>query len=116
MKSVDVACCAAQAASDKKATDITVLDISNFSDMCDCLVIGTVSNSIQAQAVVDEIEDRVYEQCCQKPHSIEGQVEGTWVLIDYGNIVVHIFQEEAREYYRLENLWAKGTPVEFNLD
>ena len=115
MNSVDVARSAAQAAYDKKASDIRIIDISEISDMCDCLVIATADNKIQADTIVKEVEDRVYEQCSQKPLSCEGRASGSWVLLDFGNIVVHVFQPDTREFYRLEKLWENGTEVELDL-
>lgn len=106
----EVARVAAAAADDKKATDIAVIDLTEHSDVCDYFVIATGSNNRQVDAVVDEIEERVAAACGERPFSIEGREERTWILMDYGSVVVHVFTPEAREYYRLEKLW-KSAPT-----
>lgn len=106
----EVARVAAAAADDKKATDIAVIDLTEHSDVCDYFVIATGSNNRQVDAVVDEIEERVAAACGEHPFSIEGREERTWILMDYGSVVVHVFTPEAREYYRLEKLW-KSAPT-----
>lgn len=106
----EVARVAAAAADDKKATDIAVIDLTEYSDVCDYFVIATGSNNRQVDAVVDEIEERVAAACGEHPFSIEGREERTWILMDYGSVVVHVFTPEAREYYRLEKLW-KSAPT-----
>ncbi len=106
----EVARVAAAAADDKKATDVAVIDLTEHSDVCDYFVIATGSNNRQVDAVVDEIEERVAAVCGEHPFSIEGREERTWILMDYGSVVVHVFTPEAREYYRLEKLW-KSAPT-----
>ena len=111
---LELARVAAAAADEKKATDICLIDISNTSDICDYFLIASAANRRLADAIVDEIEERVRLNCNEKPFSIEGREELAWTLIDYGSVVVHIFQPEAREYYRLDKLW--GDAPRFKLD
>lgn len=96
---------AAKAADEKKATDIMVQEVGAITSMTDYFVIATAANNRQVDAIVEEIEKQLREQADVKPASREGLEEGTWALLDYGDIVVHVFQPEARDYYRLEDLW-----------
>ncbi len=100
-----VARTAAAAADAKKADDVAVLDLTSLSDVCDYFVIATGQNSRLADAVVDEVEEKVADACGEHPFSIEGRDEGSWILMDYGSVIVHVFSPEARDYYRLERLW-----------
>lgn len=112
---LELARVAALAASDKKAADLLVLDLTEASDVCDYFVIATAANNRQVDAVVDEIEERVQKNCGEKVLSQEGKAEGTWVLLDYGAVVCHIFTPETREFYRLENLWGDAPRIEIEL-
>lgn len=96
---------AAQAADEKKASDIMVQEVRELIGVTDFFVIATASNSRQVEAIIDEIEDQLREQMKVKPTHREGSSDGSWSLLDYGDIVVHVFQPETREYYRLEALW-----------
>lgn len=100
-----VARAAAEAADDKQAADIVVLDLTELSDVCDYFVIASGSNTRQVDAIVDEVEEKVALACGEHPFSIEGRDERSWILMDYGSVIVHVFAPEAREYYRLEKLW-----------
>ena len=105
-----VALTAAKAADNKKATDIMVQDLRGLSSVTDYFVIATAANNRQVDAIIDEVRKDVREQCDLSPISSEGMGQGTWALLDYGGVVVHVFQPEARSYYRLEELW-NDTPV-----
>ncbi|WP_232050793.1 ribosome silencing factor [Arabiibacter massiliensis] len=96
---------AARAADGKKATDIMVQEVRDLIGVTDYFVIATAANNRQVEAIVDEIEEAEREQGGCKPLHREGTQDGTWSLLDYGDIVVHVFQPETREYYRLEALW-----------
>lgn len=110
----EVARAAAEAAADKKATDICVLDLTELSDVCDYFVIMTGANARLIDAVVDEIEDRVAARAGEHPFSIEGRNERAWILMDYGSVIVHLFTPEARAYYRLERLWGDAPTLDFD--
>ena len=112
----DVARTAAQAACDRKATDISVIDLTALSDVCDYFVIATGSNNRLVDSVVDEVEEKVAKAHGEHPFSIEGREERSWVLMDYGSVVVHVFTPEAREFYRLEKLWGDAPVLELQLD
>lgn len=96
---------AAQAADSKKATDIMVQEVGQLISVTDYFVIATAANNRQVEAIVDEIEDKLREEAHVKPLHREGTTDGAWSLLDYGSFVVHVFQPEMREYYRLEALW-----------
>jgi ribosome-associated protein len=101
---VELVTAAARAAADKLATDIIAFDVSDQLAITDAFVIASGSNDRQVKAIVDEVEDRLRE-IGAKPIRREGERDGRWVLIDYGEIVVHIQHEEERQFYALERLW-----------
>ena len=112
----DVARTAAQAAYDKKAEDIAVIDLTELSDVCDYFVIATGSNNRQVDSIVDEVEEQVAKKYDEHPFSIEGREERAWILMDYGSVIVHVFTPEAREYYRLEKLWGDAPVLSLTLN
>ena len=99
--------CAALAR-EKKATDILALDISGLTTIADYFLLLTAANNRQATAIADYL----LEENEQKPLRMEGYQEGRWILLDYGALIVHIFQEEEREYYNLERLWGDAEKEE----
>lgn len=111
----DVARAAAQAAFDKKAEDVVVIDLTEYSDVCDYFLIATGLNARQVDTIVDEIEEKVAEAYGEHPFSIEGRDQRTWILMDYGSVVVHVFTPEARDYYRLEKLWGDAPTLTLSL-
>lgn len=111
----DVARAAAQAAFDKKAEDVIAIDLTEFSDVCDYFVIATGANARQVDTIVDEVEEKVAEAYGEHPFSIEGRDQRTWILMDYGSVVVHVFTPEARDYYRLEKLWGDAPTLTLTL-
>ena len=100
----DCAIAAAEAAADKKATDVVVLDVAAALVITDYFVIATGANDLQVKAIADEMEQRV-EAAGLKEIGREGEAERKWILIDFGDLVIHVFQAETREFYRLEKLW-----------
>ncbi len=101
----DCALIAAKAADEKKATDILVQDVRELVGVTDYFVIVTAANNRQVNAIIDEIEEQLRKQTGVKPLHREQTRDGSWELLDYGSFVVHVFQPETREYYRLEALW-----------
>lgn len=103
---------AVQAAANKKAEYIRVLDLRQLSTFCDYFVICTAFSDRQTQAIADAIAIELKEETFT-PISLEGYREGRWVVVDYGDVVIHIFQDALRDYYDLENLWfdAKKVPI-----
>ena len=104
---------AAKAALDKKAENVAVLKMDEVTIMTDFFVICTAANRTQAQAIANNVEDMMKEQGIQILHR-EGLREGTWVLLDYGSIVVHVFQEDMRNFYDLETLWGDAAVIEID--
>ncbi|MDZ4170312.1 MAG: ribosome silencing factor [Coriobacteriia bacterium] len=103
---------AAMAAADKKATDIVVMNVAETLVVTDFFVIASGNTAIQVRAIADEVEDRVRLEAGVKPIGREGTEEAKWVLLDFGDFVVHVFQPDEREFYRLEKLWNDAPRVE----
>jgi ribosome-associated protein len=102
---------AAQAADSKKATNIRVLDLRDITTFADFFVICSGGNSRQTQAIANEVETELKKQG-ERPNSVEGYANAEWVLLDYGDMVVHIFTDQARAYYDLDRLWRDGKELE----
>jgi ribosome-associated protein len=101
---------AAWAAAARKATDIKVLDLRELTTFTDTFLICTASNSRQAQAITDGVQQALRQQG-EQAISIEGYEQGEWVLSDYSDLIVHVFSEKAREFYDLDRLWRQATAV-----
>jgi len=92
---------------DKKGEDIVTLNLKQIKNaMADYFVICQASNKIQVEAIVRSIEEKVYKKTKEDPRTVEGKQNAEWVLLDYFNVVVHVFIAEKRDFYGLENLWA----------
>lgn len=102
---------AAQAAESKKAADIRVLDLREVTTFADFFVICTGGNPRQIQAIADEVILTLKEQG-ERATSTEGYEGAEWILIDYGDLLVHVFSEKARQFYDLERLWRHAKVVE----
>ena len=103
-RAVELIHAAARAASDKLATDLLAFDVSDQLVITDAFLLASGNNDRQVRAIVDEIEDKLRE-IGAKPVQREGEREGRWVLIDYGEVVIHVQHEEERQFYALERLW-----------
>jgi ribosome-associated protein len=104
---------AAAAASAKKANDIVALDVGDILSITDAFVITSASNTRQVRTIVDEIERALKEHASVHRTSVEGLDDATWVLLDYGDVVVHVFLDETRAYYELERLWADAPRIDW---
>jgi ribosome-associated protein len=102
---------AVNAADDKKAYDLVVLDISKIASFANYFLICTGDSSRQMQAVADEVEKRLKERGIRPAH-VEGYQNSEWILLDYADLVVHIFSKKARIYYDLERLWRDGKKLD----
>ena len=100
-------------ADDKKAQNITVLNISELTTLCDYFVICEGGSSTQVKAIADEVEEKLSEQGVQG-HGIEGFSSADWILMDYSDVVLHVFTTQSREFFNIENLWSDGKPVDVN--
>ena len=108
----EMALLAAKALSDKKGKEIRVLEIAELTTLADYFVLATGSSNTQINALVDNVEKVLTEEAGEEPLHREGYRGGTWVLLDYGCIAIHVFNQEAREFYGLERLWQDGKPVD----
>lgn len=106
------ACLAARAASDNKAKDIVVLDMTAITPIYDFLVLTTGTSRRQMHAIAEDIDDRM-KAVGDERMGIEGYVASKWIVQDYGDVVVHVFDPDAREYYALEDLWADAKRVDW---
>lgn len=106
---IDLAIAAAEAAANKLATDIVILDVSEQLVITDCFVLCSGANELQVKSIVDAIEEALHK-LGEKRIRREGHQENTWVLLDYGDIVIHVQKAEERIHYAIERLW-KDCPV-----
>ena len=103
---------AIECAADKKALDMRVLDLRDIASFTEFFIICSGTNQRQVQAIADEIEEQLKKQLQTRPVRIEGYNSAEWLLMDYGDFIVHIFNKEAREFYDLERLWRDARKVE----
>lgn len=92
---------------DKKASDIEVMDVAEQTSLAEYFVIASCQSTTQVRACADEVEEKLKEAGEEMLHS-EGYRGGAWILLDYGDVVVHVMQEETREFYDIERLWQGG--------
>jgi len=104
---------AAAAGSAKSGHDVVVLDVGPIISIIECFVLASATNTRQVRTIVDEIEQALREHDDSRPISIEGRDDASWVLLDYGDIVVHVFLEETRAFYDLDRLWADAPRIPF---
>jgi ribosome-associated protein len=109
----DLAMVAARAADAKGAHDVVVLEVGDVLVVADEFVIASASNDRLVKAIVDDVERLVAEAGFSRPLRVEGVDDRHWVLIDYGDVVVHVFLDETREYYELERLWGDVPRLEW---
>ncbi len=102
---VELAVVAAAGADDKKATDLAVLDVADLLAVVDLFVLASTQNERQLKAAAESIEDTVREQLDRRPLRREGTPASGWFLLDYGDVVCHVFDHEQREFYDLDRLW-----------
>lgn len=103
---------AAKAAAEKKAENVMAIEVAELLVVTDYFVIATGRTNIQVRAIADQVEETLLESERIKPIGREGADEGKWILLDYGDIVVHVFQPAERNFYRLEKLWGDAPRVE----
>jgi ribosome-associated protein len=106
LSSKETAILAANAMADKKAIDVVAIEVAELLVVTDFFVIATGNTAIQVRAIADEVEDQLREKAGTKPIGREGADGATWILLDYADVVVHVFQPDEREFYRLEKLWS----------
>ncbi|MBO5480348.1 MAG: ribosome silencing factor [Clostridia bacterium] len=106
---VDVVC---KALADKRGKDIVALYVREKTDLCDYFIIASGSNAPQIRAMGERVEELVERDLAVVPTRTEGVRDGRWAVIDYGDVIVHIFNDETRLFYHLERLWQDGANVE----
>jgi ribosome-associated protein len=112
----ELALVAARAAEAKLGEDTVVLAMGELLGVTDAFVITSGRNSRQVRTIAEEVERKVREEGGRSPRAVEGQRELRWVLLDYGNFLVHVFHDEDRQYYDLERLWGNATRVHWKVD
>jgi ribosome-associated protein len=110
-RAIELATAAALAAAEKLATDVVALDVSDQLVITDVFLIASAPNDRQVRAIVDAIEEKL-DALGAKPLRREGAREGRWVLLDFGDLVVHVQHAEEREFYALERLWRDCPPID----
>jgi len=100
----------AEAALEKKAYDLTVLEVEHLNSIADYFVIATGRSDVQVQSIARGIEERMHHDGAHAL-SVEGLSHAHWVVLDYDDVVIHVFYEPARDFYRLENVWSDGHEV-----
>jgi len=102
---------ALQCASDKKALKLAAIDLREIASFTEFFIIAGGTNQRQVQAISDEIEEQLKKQLSARPIRIEGYNSAEWILMDYGDFVVHVFEQKARDFYDLERLWREAKKV-----
>lgn len=105
-EALDLAVMACRAADDKKADGLTILEVGDVLGVADLFALATANSDRNLKAIVDEIEHKAKEDFDRRPLRREGTPESGWVLIDFGDVVCHLFSREQREFYALERLWS----------
>lgn len=112
MDSYELAKACAKALSEKKGSDIVLLNVSEQTLVCSYFVIASGKSTTQVRALGDNVEEQIKKEFGLSPVRTEGLREGRWGVLDYGDVVVHVFNEESRLFYYLERLWDSGRNVE----
>ena len=97
----------------KKALDVKILNVAEKTVLADFFVFATGTSTTQVNALADEVEFRLKTEDGIEPLRVEGQGSGSWVLVDYGSVIVHVFGVQSKELYKLEKRWSEGTEVAF---
>lgn len=116
MEDLAIARACAELADDKKAENIRILDLRGISPVIDYFVLCSALSAPQLRAVRDHIEDEMKEKYGQKPLYRDGNFESQWIILDFGNVMVHVLTPEKREFYMLEELWGDAPEVALKAD
>ncbi len=112
----ELALAAAQSAHDNRARDIVILDLREVTPVFDFFVVATGASRRQLHAISEDIDNKLEKELGDRRLGREGYAESRWILLDYGNIVVHLFDDETRQYYGLEDLWSDAPRTKFPLE
>lgn len=110
-RALQLAVAAAQTAEENRGQDIVVLDVRNLTCMFDYFVIATGSSRRQLHAMSEEIDHKLEDDLNDERMGIEGYAESRWILLDYGTVVIHLFEREARDFFAIEEMWAEAPHV-----
>lgn len=110
MTSKEIAAVAINALEDKKGEDIKIIDISSISIMADYFIIATGNSANQVQALIDNVDEQMAKNDIH-PKQVEGYQNANWVLMDYGDVIIHVFDKDNRLFYNLERIWKDGKAV-----
>lgn len=111
-RSLELALAAARTASENRGRDIVVLDLREVTPVFDFFVIASGTSRRQLHAMSEEIDHKLEDELGDQRMGIEGYSESRWILLDYGTVVIHLFDDETREYYDIENLWTQAKRVD----
>lgn len=111
--SLQLAMAAAQAAHETRAKDVVILDLRELTPVFDYFVIGTGTSRRQLSAISEEVDLKLRKELNDKRLGVEGYEDSRWILLDFGNVVVHLFDEDTRDYYGLENLWSDAPRIKY---
>ncbi|MCP4307394.1 MAG: ribosome silencing factor [bacterium] len=112
-EAIEAALAAATAIDDKKGLDIALLDVSELIVVTDVFVIASGTSNRHVRSLADDVEGKLKAELARQPLRREGRDYSRWVLLDYGDMVVHVFDQETRGYYQLERLWADAPVIDF---
>ncbi len=110
-ETIDLARRAADALDDKKAADVVLLDVGDLLQITGVFVIATGTSNRQVKGLADEVTEKIKDRFERRPARKEGVTEAQWVLLDYGDVIVHIFQPDTRAFYDLERLWGDAPRI-----
>ena len=111
-RSLELALAAARTAAENQGAGVVVLDMSKQSAMFDYFVIATGTSRRQLHAMSEEIDHKLEDDLNDKRMNVDGYDESRWIVLDYGTVVIHLFDQETRDFYSLESLWADANPVD----
>lgn len=115
-RSLELALAAAQVAHENRGAEVRVLDLREVTPEFDYFVVATGNSRRQLHAISEEIDHRLEDDLGDERRSIEGYDDSRWILLDYGSVVIHIFDEETRGYYAIEDLWNDAKPIDLPWD
>lgn len=108
MTSLELTTAICKALSEKRGREIVYLDVAEKTSLCNYFVIASGTSSTQVKALAENVEEKMEKLYDLAPTRLDGVRDGRWAVLDYGDVIVHIFSEEARDFYRLERLWDNG--------
>ncbi len=112
MEAYDILKIAANAANDRKAKDLFAVEVGDITILADYLLMATANSSTHVRALAEEVEDKLSKAGIE-PHHIEGKATG-WILLDYDEVIIHIFSRESREFYGLDRIWSDGNIIDLS--